>query len=52
MQKYWTVKTYVKSLLNAAGLKAEGTTEGMLIEFTEHVMGLKIRSLLSIRWIN
>lgn len=40
-KKYWTVKTYVKSLLNAAGLKAEGTTEGMLIEFTEHVMGLE-----------
>ncbi|BFO64089.1 AAA family ATPase [Chryseobacterium sp. KCF3-3] len=38
---YWKTKSYVKNLLNAAGLEAEGTTEQMIDTFISHVMGLE-----------
>jgi DNA transposition AAA+ family ATPase len=37
----WSTKSYVKALLQAAGLTSEGTVEDMLQELTSHVMGLE-----------
>lgn len=39
-KNYWQTKSYIKALLNACGLKAEGTKEEMIETFIEYVMGL------------
>lgn len=39
-KNYWQTKSYIKALLNACGLKAEGTKEEMIETFVEYVMGL------------
>lgn len=39
-KNYWQTKSYIKALLNACGLKAEGTKEEMIEAFIEYVMGL------------
>ena len=39
-KNYWQTKSYIKALLNACGLKAEGTKEEMIECFVEYVMGL------------
>jgi len=40
-KNYWKTKSYVKNLLNAAGMEAEGTLEQMVDTFIGHVMGLE-----------
>ncbi|HAT3998588.1 TPA: ATP-binding protein [Elizabethkingia anophelis] len=40
-KNYWQTKSYIKALLNACGVKAEGTKEEMIEVFIEHVMGLE-----------
>lgn len=37
----WSTKSYVKALLQAAGLEADGTVEEMIETFTEHLITLK-----------
>lgn len=39
-KNYWQTKSYIKALLNACGIKAEGTKEEMIETFIEYVMGL------------
>lgn len=39
-KNYWQTKSYIKALLNACGLKAEGTKEEMIEAFMEHIMKL------------
>lgn len=39
-KNYWQTKSYIKALLNACGIKAEGTKEEMIETFVEYVMGL------------
>lgn len=40
-KNYWQTKSYIKALLNACGLKAEGTKEEMIEDFIDYVMGLE-----------
>lgn len=40
-KNYWTKKTYVQSLLRAAGITAEGTVGELIENFIEHMRALK-----------
>ncbi|WP_377084710.1 AAA family ATPase [Riemerella anatipestifer] len=40
-KNYWQTKSYIKALLNACGIKAEGTKEEMIEAFISHVMTLE-----------
>ncbi|SDE73330.1 AAA family ATPase [Riemerella columbipharyngis] len=40
-KNYWQTKSYIKALLNACGVKAEGTKEEMINTFVDYVMGLE-----------
>lgn len=38
---YWKSKSYISNLLKACGISPNGTTEEMIEQFIEHVMGLE-----------
>lgn len=40
-KNYWQTKSYIKTLLNACGIKAEGNKEELIGLFIDHVMGLE-----------
>lgn len=40
-KNYWQTKSYIKALLNACGIKAEGTKEEMIEAFISYVMTLE-----------